>query len=233
MRTACVFLVAMLAAVVAQAHTDVTTDQVKAMIDAGGPLTIVDVREESEFCDSTSSPPGHIPGAVNMSWYSGGLAEHYAELPMDEDIVVVCRSGNRSNSAANFLDGLGFTRIFDMLGGMNAWSYETDLCWEASVPGVDAGSSGLAVRSVSPNPCDAEAEIRYSVPGGREAVTLRIYDTHGRLVAQVVDEPKPAGTYRAVWNGRDRTGRPVSSGVYFCRLTWKGESLTGSIVITR
>ena len=231
--TAVVFLVAVLAAALAYAHTDVTPAEVKAMIDAGGTLTIVDVREESEYCDSTYSPPGHIPGAINMPYNSGYLQDHYGELPINEDIVVVCRSGGRSNLAANFLDGEGFTSVFDMLGGMNTWTYETELCWQASVPGLDVSPATLALEVASPNPFSAETEIFYTVPTGQGAVTLGIYDPRGRLVTGIVDEPKTAGTYRAVWNGTDGRGRPVSSGVYFSRLTWNGVSKTGRMVLAR
>ncbi len=232
-RTAVVFLVAVLTAALAYAHTDVTPAEAKAMIDAGGPLTIVDVREESEYCDSTYSPPGHIPGAINMPYSSGYLQDHYGELPISEDIIVVCRSGGRSNLAANFLDGEGFTSVFDMLGGMSAWVYETELCCQASVPGLDVGQTGLSIEVASPNPFGVETEIFYTLPNGQGAVTLLIYDTRGRLVTRIVDEPKSAGTYRAVWSGTDDGGRPVSSGVYFSRLTWNGVSKTGRMVLTR
>ncbi len=231
--TAFVFLAAAFTCAVAYGHTDVTSAEVKAMIDAGGPLTIVDVREASEFCDSTSSPPGHIPGALNLSWYSGGLAERYTELPIDEDIVVVCRSGSRSNLAANFLDGIGFTSVFDMLGGMNGWGYETELCWQAAVPGTGADPARFALGAAAPNPFRSETEITYAVPHGRAAVTLGIYDPRGRLVTMIVDEAKAAGTYRSVWTGNDGRGRAVSSGVYFCCLTWNGKSKIRRMVLAR
>jgi rhodanese-related sulfurtransferase len=231
--TLVVLLVVVVTSGLAHAHTDVTPAQVKAMIDAGGPLTIVDVREESEFCDSTSSPPGHIPGAINMPWYSGYLQDHYGELPTDEDIVVVCRSGGRSNLAANFLDGVGFTMIFDMLGGMNAWVYDTQLCGLSSVTLPGASASGLVLESARPNPFGASAEIAYSVPEGEGWFSLRIYDTRGRLVDVVVDDIRGSGAGRAVWNGMDERGRSVPSGVYFCRLTWNGESMTRPMVLAR
>jgi rhodanese-related sulfurtransferase len=230
---ALVFSGVLLVAAVVHAHTDITPADVKAMIDAGGPLTIVDVREESEYCDSTYSPPGHIPGALNMPWYSGGLEENYSELPMDEDIVVVCRSGGRSNQAANFLDGVGFTRIFDMLGGMNAWDYETDLCWQASVYGADAALSGLALEVSGPNPFSSETGIVYAVPAEAGGVLLSVYDTRGRLVKIILEGSVAAGTHHARWDGKDETGRAVSSGVYFYRLTWKDESRACRVVLAR
>jgi len=203
------------------------------MMDAGGPLTIVDVREESEYCDSTYSPPGHIPGAINMPWYSGGLEEDYPELPTDEDIVVVCLSGNRSNQAANFLDEVGFTRIFDMLGGMSAWEYETELCWQASVYGADRVASGLSVEVLGPNPFRFESGVIYSIPGGGGDTRLSVYNTQGRLVKTILNGSAAKGVHRASWDGKDRAGRPVPSGVYFYRLTWRGESQACRVVLAR
>jgi rhodanese-related sulfurtransferase len=106
------------------AHIDVTPQQAKEMIASNPDLLIVDVREESEYCGEG----GHIPGAVNYPAASGVLEERYAELPLNEDILVVCRTGHRSNAAAEFLDQKGFASVYDMTGGMNAWEYPTTQC---------------------------------------------------------------------------------------------------------
>ena len=218
---------------IAYAHTEVNPATVKAMMDAAGPLTIVDVREEYEYCDSTYSPPGHIPGALNMPWYAGYLQEHYTELPLNGDIVVVCRSGNRSHSAANFLESQGFTSVFDMVGGMNAWNYETELCAEASVTGPGNSGGAFFLRAAGRNPFVTEAEIRYAIPAGDGRAQLAVYDAHGRTVKVLLDAARPAGTHRTVWRGMDDLGRPVASGVYFCRLTWNDKSLTQRLVLAR
>jgi rhodanese-related sulfurtransferase len=74
----------------------------------------VDVREVYEYCDAI----GHIAGALNYPWNSGVLRALYEELPADCPLLVVCRSGGRSNQAANFLDSKGYSLVYDMLGGM-------------------------------------------------------------------------------------------------------------------
>lgn len=109
-----------------QAHTDWTPTQVHDRILAGGPLVILDVREYAEFCGGSGLL--HIADAVNLPWNSNVLQARYTELPTDRDIIVVCALGGRSNNAANFLDGKGFTRVYDMQGGMTAWTYETEAC---------------------------------------------------------------------------------------------------------
>ena len=108
----------------ALAHTDVTAEQARNLIDSTNDLVVVDVREQYEYCDAT----GHIPGALNYPWNSGVLEARYEELPIDGPVLVVCRSGGRSDRAANFLDSKGFSMVYDMLGGMRAWIWETAPC---------------------------------------------------------------------------------------------------------
>jgi rhodanese-related sulfurtransferase len=116
----------------AWAHTDISPQQAKELIDTNEQLLVVDVRETSEYC----STKGHIPGAVNYPWLSGVLEEKHQELPLERDILVVCQSGHRSAAAADFLDTRGFKNIYDMQGGMSAWSWET-------VPCVDTDGDGI------------------------------------------------------------------------------------------
>jgi hypothetical protein len=171
-----------------------------------------------------------------MSWNSGYLQAHYGELDPGRTTIVVCRSGGRSNAAANFLDGVGFTSVFDMLGGMSAWLWETQNCYPASVPGPETASpSALSLGFPAPNPFGSNTEIAFAIPAesSPKRVTLSIYDSRGRLLRRIVDEEKGAGAGRAIWDGRDWSGRPVASGAYFWRLTWNGESKTSRAILLR
>jgi rhodanese-related sulfurtransferase len=221
---------------VASCHTDVTPAQVKALLDAGGDLIVVDVREESEFCDSTYLPPGHIGGAVNMPWNSGYLQAHYSDLDPARTTIVVCRSGGRSNAAANFLDGVGFTAVYDMLGGMNAWLWETEDCSGASVSGpfgVHAGAPSLG--PVIPNPFRSSTRIACVIPATQDGRQLAfgIYDSRGRLVTTLADGDRASGVGHITWDGTDQDGHLVASGVYFSRLTWNGTCTSRRIVLIR
>jgi rhodanese-related sulfurtransferase len=114
------------------AHTDVSPQEAKNMIDTNEDLIVVDVREEeSEYCNEDPTPPmlpGHIPGALNYPWSSGIFDEKHQELPKDGEILLICHSGNRSNQAAEFLDDKGYLHVYDMVGGMMAWEWETVVC---------------------------------------------------------------------------------------------------------
>ncbi len=75
---------------------------------------ILDVRQPEEW------EAGHIPGATLIPL--GELDSRLDELPEDEDIVVVCRSGNRSATGRDILLDAGFLDVTSMGGGMNEWA---------------------------------------------------------------------------------------------------------------
>lgn len=75
---------------------------------------LLDVRTPGEFNS------GHIAGADNIS--SEVLMQNLSSIPTDKPIVLYCRSGNRSGTAAQQLKDAGFTEIYDIAGGTNAWS---------------------------------------------------------------------------------------------------------------
>ncbi len=85
-----------------------------------------------------------------------------------------------------------------------------------------------------PNPFNPSTSIQYSI-GERGHVTLRVYDVAGRLVRTLVDADRApeAGWLSVTWDGRNDTGEPVSSGLYFYRLTVNGHRETRKMVLLR
>jgi hypothetical protein len=69
-----------------------------------------------------------------------------------------------------------------------------------------------------PNPFNPTATIRYRVPSPGIDVQLGVFDAAGRVVVKLVDDFKPGGTYAIEWNGRNKSGASVASGVYFVRM---------------
>lgn len=83
---------------------------------------VLDVRELNEWEE------GHIPDATLIPL--GQLESRMGEVPEDQEVVIVCRSGNRSAQARDILKNAGFTNITSMAGGMNQWianSYEVEI----------------------------------------------------------------------------------------------------------
>jgi len=82
----------------------------------GRPGVILDVREEVEYAF------GHIEGAISIPM--GELDTRIKELDMDKEIYVICRTGKRSDMAAQKLANAGFNKVYNVLPGMTAWKGE-------------------------------------------------------------------------------------------------------------
>ena len=74
---------------------------------------LLDVREQSEWNDA------HINGAVLIPL--GQLSTRLSEIPADRDVLIICRSGNRSAEARDQLRAAGYPNTTSINGGMNAW----------------------------------------------------------------------------------------------------------------
>ncbi|MDF1513848.1 MAG: rhodanese-like domain-containing protein [Anaerolineae bacterium] len=77
-------------------------------------VVIIDVREDYEY------HTGHIPGAELLPL--GQIPDRVADIPTDVPVILVCRSGNRSGQAFDYLSQQGFDNVHNMLGGMIAWT---------------------------------------------------------------------------------------------------------------
>ena len=90
---------------------EISVDEAVAKRDSGA--FILDVRQPEEWNEF------HVPDSTLIPL--GDLAARAAELPKDQEIVIVCRSGNRSAQARDILLGAGFTQVTSMAGGLNQW----------------------------------------------------------------------------------------------------------------
>ena len=72
-----------------------------------------------------------------------------------------------------------------------------------------------------PNPFNPTTTIRFDLPQAAH-VKLLIYNVNGKLVRQLVNAQQPAGAHSLIWDGRDETGKIVSSGMYFFHLEARG-----------
>ncbi len=77
---------------------------------------LLDVREPEEMAD------GAIAGSVNIPMED--VEQRLGELPRDRDIVVVCHLGARSAYITKKLSALGYDRVMNLIGGMEAWLEE-------------------------------------------------------------------------------------------------------------
>lgn len=74
---------------------------------------VLDVREQWEY------DAGHIPGVTLLPL--GELPARISEIPTDKQVIITCRTGNRSGQAVDFLMQQGFDNVHNMAGGIVAW----------------------------------------------------------------------------------------------------------------
>lgn len=103
---------------------NVTVEEAKKMVGKEDAF-ILDVRTPSEFNSS------RIEGATLISVTNSGgsslspdqlLESRINEVPKDKKILVYCRSGHRSTSASKILVNAGYSQVYNMEGGINAWT---------------------------------------------------------------------------------------------------------------
>lgn len=109
-------------------HVNLSAAQAYNLLQTSSSILTVDVRERSEYCT------GFIPGAVLSPWTSEVFKNVYLSiLPTAGDILLVCKTGNRSSLAADFLYENYYSRtkdviIYSITNGMDGWAYSTDVC---------------------------------------------------------------------------------------------------------
>jgi rhodanese-related sulfurtransferase len=81
-------------------------------------ILLIDVREPDELARAA------IRGALHMPMRE--VPARLDELPRDKALVVMCHAGGRSRRVAEFLHANGFEQVFNLRGGIDAWSQEID-----------------------------------------------------------------------------------------------------------
>ena len=93
----------------------ITVEELKARIDTGEQLNIVDVREPNEHAEfnigGTLIPLGRIKN----------METDEIDSLKEQELIIYCRSGNRSGQACLILETMGFTNTKNVAGGMLAW----------------------------------------------------------------------------------------------------------------
>ncbi|MFM8259368.1 MAG: rhodanese-like domain-containing protein [Vulcanococcus sp.] len=98
--------------------------ELKARLEAGEPLQLVDVREPMELeLAALHCPVLHLPLSRSQDW----LDSLESQLDRDRDVVVLCHAGVRSWQFACWLmEAQGYGQVWNLHGGIDAWSVEAD-----------------------------------------------------------------------------------------------------------
>jgi hypothetical protein len=84
-----------------------------------------------------------------------------------------------------------------------------------------------------PNPFSNSTQIVFYAPTENAASTIRVFDTSGRLVRTLLDEAVHSGRHQVRWDGKDRDGKRVATGLYFVRLESGQDRFTRKVMFVR
>ena len=93
----------------------ISVEELKARLDAGESLHLLDVREPSEHAEF------NIGGTLLPLGRIRNMETDDIDNWKDEEVICYCRSGNRSGQACMILESAGFTNVKNLTGGMMTW----------------------------------------------------------------------------------------------------------------
>jgi len=95
--------------------TVITTEEMQQALDEDELLQLLDVRTSEEY------EVGHLKDSQNVCVTDSDFKEKAAKFDKNKPVYVYCKSGGRSARAAKILSEMGFTKIYDLDGGITAW----------------------------------------------------------------------------------------------------------------
>jgi rhodanese-related sulfurtransferase len=96
---------------------EISVQELKEKLDKGEDFQLIDVREDFEY--QTSNLGGEL---IPL----GGILIEQDKIETEKPVVIMCRSGRRSAAAVMQLEAQGFTNLYNLQGGILAWSQEID-----------------------------------------------------------------------------------------------------------
>ena len=100
-------------------YQNIAPEAAKKLLESDEEVILVDVRTPAEYAEK------HIPDSVLIPVDQLEKEASSRISSKDTQIIVYCRSGNRSVTAAKALVNMGYTKVYN-LGGINAWPYDTE-----------------------------------------------------------------------------------------------------------
>jgi hypothetical protein len=152
------------------------------------------------------------------------MVDDLDRLPSDTDVYMIDldrqkQQDMRANPSYTFIPNERESNHHFLIA-VGASSYVEGVIQRASIPSV------VTLRQNVPNPFNPATSISFDLPEAAK-VALKIYNILGQEIRRLVDGTRPAGHHTVQWDGNNKQGRAVASGVYLYQLQ------TGSVVKTR
>jgi hypothetical protein len=144
----------------------------------------------------------------------------------DEDCFMLSHGGAQIDDVSVYLD--------DQLVTFDDFEAGSPLNWVIGdfIGASDVPEAEVFAAYAAPNPFNPATRIVYNLPA-RARVEIRIYDTQGRLVRELLAAERAAGPGAVVWDGRDDAGGRVASGVYMYRVQAGDDTRLGKLALVK
>jgi hypothetical protein len=196
----------------------------------GTPTTVGTITEDGRWFSKVGNFSTCQPVAVAISSFNASAKNDIVTLSgkfqstLGVDIINVYRAnGTGTFTRVDAVSPTGSSFSYTDKVAPGSYRYQIGVVdrdgeYMSAIQTVSVKAFGASLAQNEPNPFNPETTIRFTMPASGN-VTINIYDAAGRLVRSLVDGVKDAGSHNVTWNGVDNHGSPVSSGVYFYRLT--------------
>ncbi|MEC8458766.1 MAG: rhodanese-like domain-containing protein [Bacteroidota bacterium] len=104
------------AVMVSKDELNVDVSDFELIMDTTSNGILLDVRTDNEFAQ------GHLRGAQQIDFYMNDFSNALEKLDKDQPVFIYCRSGNRSGKTAQQMKAMGFSEVYNLEGGISAWS---------------------------------------------------------------------------------------------------------------
>ena len=95
----------------------ITVEEMDSLVQLGN-VQLIDVRTQEEYNE------GHIEGALNINFYDDNFEELVEQVDKSKPVAVYCGKGGRSAKCASYMKNAGFTKIYDLNGGITEWKFK-------------------------------------------------------------------------------------------------------------
>ncbi len=95
----------------------ITVEEMDSLLDISK-VQLIDVRTPEEYAE------GHIDGAVNIDFRDKNFEALVAKVDKSKPVAVYCGRGGRSGKCSSYMKKAGFTKIYDLDGGLTEWKFK-------------------------------------------------------------------------------------------------------------
>jgi Tol biopolymer transport system component len=205
-------------------------------VSGGEPVRVTADTLRSEWGPLDYSPQGSrilytpaLPGQFGTGWLAEQI--HVFNTATGASAPLIPDSENEIGDACWSPDGKSFCYILKKPTGAKLFIKDIDT-GSPSLAVASGKPAGFDLKSNYPNPFNPSTTISFTLPASGP-VSLSISDITGRKVRDLVSGPLSAGSHSVVWDGRDASGKAVSSGVYISRLTRGGNAVSRRMVLMK